>query len=100
MENKACLECPARELQKFHRLLEKRLTRRLPKEVQEPLLEAKKQMRQAVRGLICHLLEAEGRSSERCSEGYSEQRPEGYSEGSPDQYSKRRPEQSRGISLE
>ncbi|TEB14686.1 hypothetical protein Psfp_02731 [Pelotomaculum sp. FP] len=52
MTNRACDECPVRDLQKIQQLLEKKALARIPEEVREPLLEAKKQMRLAVRGII------------------------------------------------
>ena len=57
MTNRQCEGCPVKELQTIHRLIEERALAKLPEEVREPLLEAKKQMRLALRGLIGHVFE-------------------------------------------
>jgi len=56
MTTRDCEACPVKELQKIHRLAEERFLEKLPEEVQEPLLEAKKQLRLALRGLIGYAL--------------------------------------------
>ena len=56
MKARACDECPVKDLQRIHRLLEKRALAKMPEEVREPLLEAKKQMRLVLRGVIGHAL--------------------------------------------
>ena len=56
MTARSCDECPVKDLQRLQRLLEKRALAGMPEEVREPLLEAKKQMRLAVRGFIEHAL--------------------------------------------
>lgn len=56
MTSRGCEDCPVKELQKIRRLVEKRALQKLPEEVREPLLEAKKQMRLVLRGLIGHAL--------------------------------------------
>ncbi len=61
MTARACDECPLKDLQRIHRLLEKRALAKMPEEVREPLLEAKRQMRLVLRGFIGHALE-EGKS--------------------------------------
>ena len=50
MADRDCSECFVKDLQKIHRLVEKRVLEKLPEEVREPLLEAKKQMHLALRG--------------------------------------------------
>lgn len=55
MADSECEECPMKELRKIHRLVEKRALQKLPEEVQEPLMEAKRQMRLVFRGLIGHV---------------------------------------------
>lgn len=57
MADKDCSECFVKDLHKIHRLVEKRALEKLPEEVREPLQEAKRQMRLALRGLVTHLLE-------------------------------------------
>ncbi|MFZ5645178.1 MAG: hypothetical protein ACOY46_16505 [Bacillota bacterium] len=64
MQYDGCTECPVKDLQKIHSLVEKRLIGRLPEDVREPLLEARKQMFRAMRGLINHLLDEERQSVE------------------------------------
>jgi hypothetical protein len=66
MTARACDECPVKELQKIHQLLEKRALARIPEEVREPLLEAKKQMRLAVRGFIGYALREERPGDNKC----------------------------------
>lgn len=56
MTARACDECPVKDLQRIHRLLEQRALAKIPAEVREPLLEAKRQMRLALRGFIGHAL--------------------------------------------
>jgi hypothetical protein len=56
MADRGCKECPVKELQKIHQLVEKKALEKLPEEVREPLLEAKRQMRLALRGLIGYAL--------------------------------------------
>lgn len=56
MTARACDECPVKDLQRIHRLLEKRALAKMPEEVREPLLEAKRQMRLVLRGFIGHAL--------------------------------------------
>lgn len=56
MTARACDECPVKDLQRIHRLLEQRALAKMPEEVREPLLEAKRQMRLALRGFIGHAL--------------------------------------------
>lgn len=56
MTGRECSECFIKDLQEIHRSAEKRVLAKLPEEVREPLLEAKKQMRLALRGLIKHAL--------------------------------------------
>lgn len=67
MTARACDACPVKDLQRIHRLLEKRALAKMPEEVREPLLEAKKQMRLVLRGLIGHALG----ERKACSEKYS-----------------------------
>jgi hypothetical protein len=55
MADRECEECPLKELQKIHRLVQKRTLEILPEEVHEPLLEAKRQMRLVLRGLFEHV---------------------------------------------
>ncbi|MCL6477149.1 MAG: hypothetical protein K6T65_01915 [Peptococcaceae bacterium] len=57
MRDRDCSGCLVKDLQKLHLLMEKRMAGKLPEEVRKPLLEAKKQMRLALRGFIGHLLE-------------------------------------------
>ncbi len=45
MADRDCSECFVEDLQKIHRLVEKRELEKLPEEVREPLLEAKRQIR-------------------------------------------------------
>lgn len=59
MTARTCDECPVKDLQRIKSLLEKRALAKMPEEVREPLLEARKQMRLAVRGLIGHALKEE-----------------------------------------
>jgi hypothetical protein len=59
MTARACDECPVKDLQRIHRLLEKRALAKMPEEVREPLLEAKRQMRLVLRGFIGHALREE-----------------------------------------
>ena len=66
MTEKACDECPVKDLQRIQRLLEKRVLAKMPEEVREPLLEAKKQVRLAVRGLIGHALGEEKTGKSDC----------------------------------
>ncbi|NLI12933.1 hypothetical protein [Pelotomaculum propionicicum] len=66
MTNRACDECPVKDLQRVHRLLEKRALAKMPQEVREPLLEAKKQMRLALRRLIGHALGGEETGESKC----------------------------------
>jgi len=56
MKARACDECPVKDLQRIHRLLEKRALAKMPEEVREPLLEAKRQMRLVLRGFIGYSL--------------------------------------------
>jgi hypothetical protein len=46
-----CDECPVKDLQRLKSLLEKRALAKMPEDVREPLLEAKKKVRLAVRVL-------------------------------------------------
>lgn len=70
MTGRECEECPVGELRRIQRLVEKRALKKLPEEVREPLLEAKRQMRLALRGLIGYGL-AEKKA---CSEKQTEER--------------------------
>ena len=65
MTYRECDECLVRDLQKLHRLLERKMAERLPEEAREPLLEAKRQMRLALRGLINHTLGERTTSNEK-----------------------------------
>lgn len=56
MTARTCDECPVRDIQKVKGLLERRALAKMPEEVRGPLLEARKQMGLAVRGLIGHAL--------------------------------------------
>lgn len=56
MTARACDECPVKDLQRIHRLLEQRALAIMPEEVREPMLEAKRQMRLVLRGFIGHAL--------------------------------------------
>lgn len=67
MANKECAGCPVKDLMELHQLLEKRVADKLPAGVGEPLLEAKKQMRLALRGLVMHLAGKDTGYSERRS---------------------------------
>jgi len=67
MAGKECEDCPVRELQKLYRLVEIKALEKLPEEACEPLLEAKKQMRLALRGFIRHALG----ERKACNEEYS-----------------------------
>jgi hypothetical protein len=53
---------------RIQRLLEKRALAKMPEEVREPLLEAKKQVRLAVRGFIGHTLKEEKTSDTKCQD--------------------------------
>ncbi|OPX89779.1 MAG: hypothetical protein A4E52_00933 [Pelotomaculum sp. PtaB.Bin013] len=53
-----------KDLQKLHRLLERKVVEKMPEEAREPLLEAKKQMRLALRGFLKQAL----REAEACIE--------------------------------
>ncbi len=64
MTARACDECPVKDLQRIHRLLERRALERMPEEVREPLLEAKRQMRLVLRGFIEHAV----REGKACNE--------------------------------
>lgn len=66
MTSRACDECPVKDLQRIHRLLEKRALAKMPEEVREPLLEAKKQMRLVLRGFIGHALDEEKTGKSDC----------------------------------
>lgn len=65
MADQQCESCLLKDLHKFHQLVEKRMTGKLPEEVIKPLFEAKKQMRLALRGFIKHLLEEEPSCNEK-----------------------------------
>lgn len=56
MTARACDECPVKDLQRIHRLLEQRALEKMPEEVREPLLEAKRQMRLVLQGFIGYAL--------------------------------------------
>jgi hypothetical protein len=56
MTARACDECPVKDLQKIHRLLEQRALAKMPEEVHEPMLEAKRQMGLVLRGIIGYAL--------------------------------------------
>jgi len=71
MTARACDECPVKDLQRIHRLLEKRALAKMPEEVREPLLEAKKQMRLVLRGVIGHAL---GEENARAAKDQSKSR--------------------------
>lgn len=66
MTARTCDECPVKDLQRIKSLLEKRALAKMPEEVREPLLEAKKQVRLAVRGLIEHALGEEKTGQPDC----------------------------------
>jgi hypothetical protein len=66
MTSRACDECPVKDLQRIHRLLEKRALAKMPEEIREPLLEAKKQMRLVLRGFIGHALGEEKNGKSDC----------------------------------
>lgn len=66
MTARACEECPVKDLRRIKSLLEKRALAKMPEEVREPLLEARKQMRLAVRGFIGHVLEEEKTGKDGC----------------------------------
>ncbi len=68
MTAKTCDECPVKNMMRIHRLLEKRVLAKMPEEVREPLLEAKKQVRLAVRCFIGHALKEEKTSNEKCQD--------------------------------
>lgn len=57
MQDNECRDCPVKDIQKLHYVVEKKLIGKLPEDVREPLLEAKKQFRLALKGLIKHLEE-------------------------------------------
>ncbi len=61
-----CDECPVKDLQRLKSLLEKRALAKMPEDVREPLLEAKKQVRLAVRGFIGHALGEEKTGKDDC----------------------------------
>lgn len=65
MKDRDCSGCLVKDLQRLHLLMEKRMADKLPEEVRKPLLEAKKQMRLALRGFIDHLLEEDPDSNEK-----------------------------------
>lgn len=56
MAGKECTDCLVADLRKLHRLMERKAAQKIPEEVREPLMEAKRQMRLAVKGFIRHLL--------------------------------------------
>jgi len=56
MTARACDECPVKDMQRMHRLLEQRVLAKMPEEVREPILEAKRQMGLVLRGFIGHAL--------------------------------------------
>ena len=56
MADRDCSKCFVKNLQKIHRLMEKRTLGKLPEEVRESLLQAKRQLRLLLRGLIGHAL--------------------------------------------
>ncbi len=56
---KECNDCPIMDLINLHDAIEKRMLRKIPPEVREPLLEAKQQLRLAFRGGIQHILREE-----------------------------------------
>lgn len=66
MTARACEQCPVKDLQRIKSLLEKRALSKMPEEVRGPLLEAKKQMRLAVRGFIGHALGEEKTGKDEC----------------------------------
>lgn len=66
MTAKTCDECPVKELRRIKSLLEKRALAKMPEGVREPLLEARKQVGLAVRGLIEHALKEEKAVQEEC----------------------------------
>lgn len=63
---RACEDCAIKDLQRIKSLLEKRALARIPEEVREPLLEARKQMRLALRGFIGHALGEEKSVKAEC----------------------------------
>ncbi|MFX4261501.1 hypothetical protein ACOBQJ_04775 [Pelotomaculum propionicicum] len=66
MTARTCDECPVKDLQRLKNLLEKRALAKMPEEVREPLLEARKQVRLAVRGFIGHALGEEKTGKADC----------------------------------
>lgn len=66
MTARACDECPIKDLQRIKSLLEKRALAKMPEEVRGPLLEARKQVKLAVRGFIGHALEEEKTGKDEC----------------------------------
>jgi len=55
MADQQCESCLVKDLNKLQQLLEKRMTEKLPAGVRDPLMEAKRQLRLALRGLITHI---------------------------------------------
>ncbi|NLJ77469.1 MAG: hypothetical protein GX325_09475 [Peptococcaceae bacterium] len=68
MTTKTCEECPVKDLQRVKDLLEKKVLSKMPEDVRGPLLEAKKQMKLVVRGLVEHALQEEAKTDERPKE--------------------------------
>lgn len=64
MTDQQCKSCLIKDLHKLNQLVEKRMTEKLPAGVRVPLLEAKKQFRLALRGLIKHLEEGDAKQQE------------------------------------
>lgn len=55
MVDKQCEGCIFKDLGQLQQLLEKRMAEKLPAEVRDPLMETKRQLRLALRGLIRHI---------------------------------------------
>lgn len=60
------MNAPLRSCKKSNSCLKKRALARIPEEVREPLLEAKKQMRLAMRGFIGYALREERPGDKKC----------------------------------
>lgn len=71
MAGKECVDCPVRDLQILNRLVVQKMAQKLPDEVREPLLEAKKQLRLAFRGFIGHVLRENEKSGDENNSGKS-----------------------------
>jgi ATP-dependent exoDNAse (exonuclease V) alpha subunit len=65
MPDNKCIDCPIKDLQKIHTIIEKRVLRKLPEDVCEHISEAKQHMGKAFRGLIWHAIGEKGDINEQ-----------------------------------